>query len=431
MTSLPPTIGRYRVEGIIGKGAMGVVYRAHDPDIDRKVAIKLVLAELLEAEGGDEFLLRFRREAQAAARCSHPNIVAVYDLAMHEGCPFIAMEYVEGASLAQHLSSRQPMKIDDAVAIALQILAALAGAHGFGIVHRDIKPGNILITPDGRVKVTDFGVARLALSDLTQSGAMVGTLSYMSPEQCRGDEIDARSDLFSVACILHEMLLGARPFPGRTQAEVMRRLLADPPAGLAEASIPAALRDVIATGLEKSADRRFASAAAMADALRAAAGDTGAGDRTVVQTRQAPVAQNFDPALLSDMERHLTRYLGPIARALVSSAARRADSLEALRDLLASGIEQPTERARFLRDSAGPATSPGPVTTTKRPATAAIPAETAALAQRALARALGPIASVLVKRTLAQATSPDDFWARLATHIDNAAAREAFLKSRP
>src|SRR5690349_5881096 len=182
---------------------MGMIYLAHDPVIDRKVAIKLIRADLLSSEDRDGYLVRFRREAQAAGRCAHANIVAIYDLSVHGENPYLAMEFIEGSNLGQVLARTGPFDPGAAVAVMSQVLDALSCAHGYGIVHRDVKPANILLLPDGRVKMTDFGISRIDTSGLTQAGSVVGTPSYMSPEQCRGDPADARSDLFSTGVVLY------------------------------------------------------------------------------------------------------------------------------------------------------------------------------------------------------------------------------------
>ena len=214
---------------------MGVVYEAHDPAIDRKVAIKLVRTDLLAGQERQDYVERFRREAQAAGRCNHPAIVAIYDFALHEGDPFLAMEYVEGLGLDQALAHGEGFAPDAAVHVVLQVLDALDYAHARGIVHRDIKPANILLMAGGRVKVMDFGIARIDSSDLSLVGMVIGTPRYMSPEQCRGETVDSRSDLFSAAVMLQEMLIGQRPFPGRSFTEIAHRLLNEPPAGCGRA----------------------------------------------------------------------------------------------------------------------------------------------------------------------------------------------------
>jgi serine/threonine-protein kinase len=410
---------------------MGVVYQAHDPVIDRQVAIKLVLADLLEDLDRDAFLERFRLEAQAAGRCVHANIVTVFDFATHEGNPFLAMEFVDGSSLAQRRPTGAQAR-QDSVAIVLQILAGLQAAHAHGIVHRDIKPANVLLTGTGQVKITDFGVARLARSSMTQTGMIVGTLSYMSPEQCRGDPVDQRADLFSTSCILHELLLGVRPFPGQTEASIMLRLLQEPPFVPPDAGLPPALLGVLSRGLAKNPDDRFASAAEMAAALRASLQAPQEDDQTIVMARPAAPPRSpqsdFDPSMLSQVERQLAAYVGPIAHTLVQSAARRAPSLEALRDLLAGNIDKQADRQQFLRgagSTAAPAGEPAPSTA------AALSPAIAATAQRELARHLGPIASIMVKRALPSAKSAGELWDALAVHIDKAADRAVFLRSKP
>jgi len=276
MSAIPDKIGRYRIEAVLGRGAMGVIYKAHDPEIDRPVAIKLIRADLLDGENRADYLVRFRREAQAAGRCAHPNIVAIYDFAMHEGNPFLAMEFVEGVSLSQARERGTEFEVADAVFVMLQVLDALGAAHAMGIVHRDIKPANIMLVGGSRVKVTDFGISRFDSSDLTQDGSVVGTPSYMSPEQYQGLAVDARSDLFSTGAVLYELLCGERPFAGRNFVEIGQNLLhADPP-DLRERSVAVspALKSVVDRALAKSPDARYATAAEMAPRCAARRGRT-------------------------------------------------------------------------------------------------------------------------------------------------------------
>src|SRR5579875_1915116 len=221
---LPERIGRYRIDRVLGHGAMGIVYKAHDPEIDRDVAVKLLRADLLDGEDRTEMLARFRREAQAAGRCVHPNIVSLFDYALYDGTPYLVMEYVRGASLARLLENGARLNPEQASTIMLQILDALACAHALGVVHRDVKPANILLSEGARVKVADFGISRLQGSTLTQSESLVGTPSYMSPEQCRGDEVDPRSDLFSAGVILFELLAGERPFHARNVTGILNQV---------------------------------------------------------------------------------------------------------------------------------------------------------------------------------------------------------------
>ncbi len=349
----PETIGRYRVERVLGRGAMGVIYLAHDPVIDRKVAIKLVRADLIGGEEQEEYLARFRREAQAAGRCMHANIVAIYDFALHDGNPFLAMEYVEGANLADVLRQRGRFAPEAAVAVMLQVLDALDCAHAIGIVHRDVKPANILLLPGDRVKMTDFGVARFDSSDLTMDGAMIGTPSYMAPEQCLGGKVDARSDLFSAGAVLYELLGGTRAFSGRSATEVTYRLMHEQPADIGGlvAGLSPAIGAVVGRALAKAPQDRFGSAREMASALRAA--PLSAPAPPVSEDLAATVVTpSASPKLIlaeaERVERALAEYLGPIAKHLVKRALQSAGSPAALWDEAAAHIERAPDRAAFL-----------------------------------------------------------------------------------
>jgi serine/threonine protein kinase len=426
---------------------MGVIYQAEDPEIGRTVAIKLVRADLLDGEDREEFLTRFRHEARAAGRCMHPNIVAIYDFAMHDGNPFIAMEFIDGVPLGQALKGAGRFAPAEAVSIAVQMLDALQVAHALGIVHRDVKPANVLLLRNGQVKMTDFGISRMDTSHITQEGAVIGTPAYMSPEQCRGETVDARSDLFSAGTVLYELLTGTRAFTGRNATEVTLQVLSAQPRELAEfVEVPAPLAAALARSMAKSRDMRFASAREMADALQAALRDceaSGMADQTVVMPRSAfdpaPRAA-IDEATLDTVERRLARLVGPIARHLVRDAAKRAGSLEELCETVSRNINQPADREKFLADSlsgtltrttmgSGRATAQS---TSVRTAVAGshIPPDQIERAERALTKALGPIAKVLVKRALPGVASEAALWEQLATHIQRAPDREAFLRSR-
>jgi eukaryotic-like serine/threonine-protein kinase len=444
-------IGRYRVERELARGAMGIVYQAHDPAIGRKVAIKLVRADLLAGEDHEVYLARFRQEAQAAGRCMHPNIVSIYDFALHEGNPFLAMEYVDGVGLGEAMQRTGRFTPDAAVATILQVLDALGAAHALGVVHRDVKPANVLLMANGQVKVTDFGISRLDTSDMTLDGTVIGTPAYMSPEQCRGEAVDLRSDLFSTGTILYELLSGTRPFPGRSATEVSYLLLNEDPRDLAEIvpGVPDGLRSALRRAMEKQRDARFDSAQAMAGALRdamrvAISADTAVSeDHTVVlRSVPAPAPITFDDVTLSTIERRLAEHIGPIARQLVRNAARQSNSVETLCEALASSITQPDERKKFLngilrtpslRTSTTTAQSGilrQPVTGSDIAADSGISAEQIERAERALMQHVGPIARLLVKRALPGARSDMELWDRLAAHVEPAADRDAFLRRR-
>src|SRR4029079_18892958 len=209
--------GRYVIRRKLGSGGMADVYLAEDQELGRRVALEM----LNERHATDEqFVERFRREAQNAASLNHPNIVSIFDRGHAEGTYYIAMEFLDGRTLKELLVKNGPTPIPIAIDYSRQILNALSFAHRHGIVHRDIKPHNVVVGPDGRVKVTDFGIARSGASQMTEAGSIIGTAQYLSPEQARGTMVDQRSDLYSVGIVLYEMLTGSVPFSGDTPLEI-------------------------------------------------------------------------------------------------------------------------------------------------------------------------------------------------------------------
>ena len=258
-------IGKYRVLERVGHGGMGTVYRALDPVLNRDVAIKVVSGIDLDQDS----LRRFAREAQAAARLNHPNIVVVHDFGSEDGTPYLVMEYLEGTGLDQAIDERRPFSLQQKLRIIIDACHALGHAHGRGVLHRDIKPANLWITKEGVAKVLDFGIAVIEGEGLTTRGHAIGTPYYVSPEAIRGEEPDARSDLFSLTVTLYEWLTFEKPFGTGTPVEVIARIADSEPRPI-EALLPQcpqALADVIQTGLRKDRERRFSSAAAMASAL--------------------------------------------------------------------------------------------------------------------------------------------------------------------
>ena len=271
----PDKLGRYEIVRTIGKGAMGVVYEGRDPKIGRRVAIKTCRADLMENTGlKNELLLRFEREFQAAGALQHPYIITIFDVGEDAGMPYIAMEYVEGHDLRHVIEQRGAHEIPALAEMAAKVCEGLHHAHLHGTIHRDIKPGNVLLTPRGGVKIADFGIARVANSVLTIDGSVVGTPHYMSPEQFAGDELDGRADLFSVGIVLYEMLTGRRPFAGETVSTLMHEVLRRAPAlpSAHNPAVPPALDSVVLKALAKYPNDRFANGDEMAAALRAAVG---------------------------------------------------------------------------------------------------------------------------------------------------------------
>ena len=268
----PSKIGKYDVEERVGEGAMGVVYRALDPVLQRRVAIK-VMSDAFAQD--DDLRERFLREAQAAGSLQHPNVITIYDFGDVDGHPYIAMEFVEGQDLAELIAHQVPLSVIDKLDLAIGVLQGLAYAHKRGIVHRDIKPANIRVDDEGKARIMDFGVAHLASSNMTKSGVMLGTPSYMAPEQIIGGKVGPQTDVFSVGAVLYELLTGTRPFDGGTLQAVMYRVLSENPASLSTVvpGLPAKLNDVVMRALAKDAENRYSSALDMANdliAIRAA-----------------------------------------------------------------------------------------------------------------------------------------------------------------
>ena len=264
-------LGKYEIRRELGRGAMGVVYEAYDPMIRRRVALKTIRPDQLAGERPEDVIARFRREAQAAGRLSHPNIVSIYDCDEDNGTWFIAMEFVDGRELKECFAADERFRAADIERIMTQILAALEYSHRQGVVHRDIKPANIFLLADGTVKVADFGIAHIESSNLTQVGTVVGTPNYMSPEQIMGLPVDGRSDIFSTGVILYQFLTGERPFAGSSTTTMQKVLKEEPlPPSTLNVQLPPAIDAVVRKALAKRADERFQTAQAFAAALHAA-----------------------------------------------------------------------------------------------------------------------------------------------------------------
>ena len=321
---LPERIGRYRVLGELGRGAMGVVYRAEDPMLNRTVAIKTILLSS-DPVVRAEYEARFRQEAKAAGGLNHPNLITIYDVGREGDMAYMAMELLEGVELRDMMKSGQ-LELPFVLEILAQVADGLAFAHERGVVHRDVKPGNVMIVGGRRAKVMDFGVARMRVSDIeTQVGAVLGSPKYMSPEQVAGSPIDGRSDVFSLGVILYELAAGAPPFAAPDIAQYMLQIAgatAAPPSDLNPA-LPPMLDLIVARALEKDPDRRYSSAADFAADLRACLGQPG-------------LAAQAAPAL--DFELENTVVSAPVPGRLPPS--RRFDSsggLERLAALAAAG----------------------------------------------------------------------------------------------
>src|SRR5580700_4031308 len=264
--------GRYEVVAELGRGAMGVVYRARDPQIDRMVAVKTVSLWGQQSEEENEFRLRFMHEAQAAGRLHHPGIVAIFDVGENPENlnPYIVLEYVAGEALNRMLAREKKLPLETALQLAEEIAEALDYAHAQGVIHRDIKPGNILITETGHAKIADFGIAKLNLAHFTLPGRVLGTPAYMAPEQLNGEGVDGRSDLFSLGVILYAMVTGHSPFQGDSATTVSFKVANREPvaASALDLSLPRELDEVIARAMAKDREQRYQRGAEFAEDVR-------------------------------------------------------------------------------------------------------------------------------------------------------------------
>ena len=469
-------LGKYEIVGVLGQGAMGIVYNAIDPHIHRRVAVKAVRAPLLGPGAHDLMAAqRFKTEAQAAGRLCHPNIVSVFEYGESGDERFIAMEYVHGVSLLELTAQGRRLPLDDVNSIVLQLLDGLECAHEQGVWHRDIKPANLLVTPDGRLKITDFGIARIEASELTQPSSVLGSPGYMAPERYTGDAPDCRVDIFSCGVLYYELLTGTLPFRG-SSSQVMYQVLHETPPGPSTLAIeqppPERFNAIVARALARRPEDRYASAAQMRAALLEAAGrpisprvslatmlaprPSAAEEATVRVTRAVPsvprviaaapvvpvseaapvaVAEAVatgkaphatlahtlvcDEAFLGSLEALLTTHLGPIARLVLRDAARRSADQYALIDRIASEGLDAEERNSFLAkarvllpERSAVANTPSAA---KLPVLGSTPMAPGIVdkAQKVLAETIGPIAGVIVRRAAARAGSREAFFTEL------------------
>jgi len=294
-----PNLGRYEVTEEIGKGAMGIVYKAHDPVLSRTVAIKTINMTAADEEDRPGYEARLREEARMAGGLNHPNIVIIYDVGKSGDLVYMAMEYIEGQELRDMLDEGQPLSVDAALDIAAQVADGLAFAHENQVVHRDIKPANIMITPLGKVKIADFGIARMRTNQsATQTGVVLGSPKYMSPEQVIGSRADHRSDIFSLGVILYQMLTGSTPFNGDNIGALMFQITShEPPApSTANDKVPMMLDYIVAKILAKSADARYQSATELATDLRECSRRMTLGEQAMTQTTEILARQALTAA---------------------------------------------------------------------------------------------------------------------------------------
>jgi len=467
----PQRLGKYQVTGVLGEGAMGVVYKGFDPGIQRAVALKTVRHQLLENDDhGPGMDARFRNEAQAAGRLAHPGIVAVYDYGDEGDVAYIAMEYVEGNTLERYIAEQVQFSDSDIVSVVVQLLDALEHAHTQGVWHRDIKPSNILMTRDGRLKIADFGIARIESARLTLVNSVIGTPTYMAPEQFQGLEIDRRVDIYATGVLLYRLLVGKPPFTGSTESLSYRVVHEAPvlPSAVLGYERGAQYDPVLAVALSKDPARRYPTAQAFKLALISVInipvaatvsdetviavaprgsvqalgpgtghGGSAAGPRAA-STGTSPT--NWDPVVLAQVEASLARHVGPLASVLVRRTARDCADLPSLLQRLADQVTNTHARDAFLAQSLRHTTNRG--TASSLPQGSAVgsasggdavatgrvvtPLSDSFVAQgtRLLATHIGPIATVLAKRAVARGGGREAFVEALTEAVTDAAARE-------
>jgi len=302
LSSVPlETLGKYKIIGKIGQGAMGEVYKAHDAALNRHVAIKTIVADL----GGDDTLRkRFEREAQSAAGLNHPNIIKVYDFGEQDDKLYMAMELLEGIDLRQAIDRGSFASLDEKLDVMEQVCEGLAFAHAHEIVHRDLKPANIHILPGPKVRIMDFGLARPSGSEMTRAGLVMGTPHYMSPEQVRGERATARSDVFAIGCVFYELLTLRKPFEADSMHAVLYKVMQEVPRPTHETpGIPAALGQVVDKALAKNPDQRYQNAGELKTALRHAREAIAGGQRERHRAAPSPERPPATAASLRELER--------------------------------------------------------------------------------------------------------------------------------
>lgn len=439
----PEKVGKYRIDGILGEGAMGVVYRGHDPDIDRVVAIKTIHAHLIRSSGGNEagsedWLERFAREARAAGRCLHANLVTIFDYLQQDGAPYIVMEYVDARTLEDRIKNDALPGLAEVGRVMNQVLMGLSAIHGVGIVHRDMKPANVMLTADGMVKLADFGVARFDKLEAT-GGGMIGTPSYMSPEQFSGGEIDHRADIYACGAVLYELVSGRKPFIANGLPALMQKVLAgDPPPLTDQATgVPEELDRIVRKALAAKPEERFQSASSFRVALNTCLEGMVEGsekrDRLAAPVTEitgvgTTMIERLSQNSLARIEAELVSQIGPMGRVLARRSAQSSTDVNKMIELLVAEVKDldvsETLRRRLVSviEETGPSVdaSGAPVM---------ISADVRELMIRALTPYVGPIAKVLVKRAAAKARSVADLRDALASEISSETDRAEFLRN--
>lgn len=464
----PQRLGKYPITGILGKGAMGIVYRGYDPVIKRPVAIKTIRRELIDEDERAESLAgRFRKEAQAAGALNHPGIVAIYEYGEDANHAFIAMEYVEGNSLREYLARGARFEERDIVSIMSQLLDALDFAHKRTVWHRDVKPANLIIMGNGRIKLADFGIARIESSDRTMANVIMGTPGYIAPEHYLGQPTDHRIDIFSAGVLFYVLLAGQAPFRGRPEAIMHDVCYHDPPPPSETDSARRWTKydPIVARSIAKAPHNRFDSAGEFRAAILAeyarpvsesisestiirhkvaqtpgdASSPSAPKSNSAISTAGTAPPPGWEVPVLASVEKELARYVGPVAKVLVRRAARQHKNLPALVAELTASIDVAADRETFTRAVTGRSlqyvNSVLPVPDSTDTAAGGTVMTGPAMSEQDLERAtrilttfIGPIAKVVAKRAAGPNVSRRDFLARVAQSLDSEAQRERFLR---
>src|SRR5262245_20441575 len=368
-STVPAQIGRYQIIERVGQGGMGILYRGIDPVLDREVAIKVMIGDF--GDDLDQLRPRFQREARAIARLQHRNIVTVFEFAEDEGTPYIVMEFLRGASLSARAKAEPPLTMAEKVDIVAQLCTGLGYAHEQGIVHRDVKPANIFLLEDGAVKLLDFGIAKLTSSTLTRQGDVLGSPSYMSPEQIMGlDTVDGRSDVFSAGAVLFELLAGRRPFDGDTTPTIVMKILnTDAPSlDALDSSIPAPLAAVVARALHKDPAHRFQTATEFARELMAVGGAVPADRRVPLTGPIGPeTLAGSGPVMVPPSELAETAAKGRTWAVAAGIAAVVVAVAIVVGSWIVRSYSRATERPQLARDSASATRTPRASASDSRP----------------------------------------------------------------
>lgn len=426
-------VGKYRIEGTLGKGAMGVVFAGHDPGIDRPVAIKTIHTHLVEDEAGAEFTERFGREARAAGRVTHPNLVTIFDFFVENSVPYLVMERVQSNTLKDFIAAQTPINLKQVHNIFVQILEGLDAIHAAGIVHRDLKPANVMFAETGQIKLTDFGVARLIDMEASQAG-LVGTPSYMAREQILGHAVDARADIYSCGVMLYEVLTRQKPFAtGGVEAvyHAMEHQRVTPPSTLVP-GLPATFDSVVMKALRLNPAERFGSVQEMSLALSQALATA---DSTVTQVPIGPPAaaepdtssdtmiKTLNHQTMHQLEQDITACMGPIGPVIARRVAVTARNAQEMVDEVLKSVPNSAER-EALRNQMEE-------TLFGLEQTGAPPLHEQDLSRLSalLASHIGPIAPVLLKREAAACATFQDLVTKLATFISGSDERERFVQA--